>query len=56
MRYLVTQTDLPSFFTDVFQYENNFVPCVGMIVYDLIELKYIDDYEQWIEVEVDFMY
>lgn len=53
MRYLVTQYDLPPFLTNVFDFENNFIPLTGMIVYDLTEKKWIDDFGKWIAIEED---
>lgn len=53
MRYLVTQYGRPPFFTNVFDYENNFIAIEGMIVYDLVEKKMIDDFGKWIPIQED---
>lgn len=53
MRYLVSQPDLPPFFTDVFSFENNFIKGHNCIVFDLIERVYIDDSGVWKNIEYD---
>lgn len=52
-RYLVTHYDKNPFLTNVFDYENNFIPLEGMVVYDLVEKKWIDDFGKWTPIEED---
>ena len=54
MRYLVTtKTGDKPFLTNWFDEENNFNISVGMIVYDLAEGLYMEDGEEWQEIEED---
>lgn len=53
MRYLITTTTQPPFFSAHFQAENHFNPHLGMIVYDLLRKVYTKDGETWEEIEIN---
>lgn len=54
MRYLVTTTQHPPFFTANFDPENHFDSNEsGMVVFDLLLCKYTTDGVTWIEIETD---
>lgn len=51
MRYLITPFTEPPFLSDHFDFDNDFNYEIGMIVFDLKELKYIDSIGIWQEIE-----
>jgi len=56
MQYLVTYTEnglQKSFYTKWFDVENNFNSEVGMIVFDLINHKYMVNSLGWTDIEFD---
>jgi len=53
MRYLITTKEHEPFLTKWFDPENHFIP--GMIVYDLEEIKYTTDGNNWHEIKVDHL-
>mgnify|MGYP003425763136 FL=1 len=53
MRYLITMTEEPPFFTNWFSYENNWADGTGMVVYDLFQSLYTTDGKTWEPVETD---
>lgn len=58
MNYLVTYIDngtLKAFYTNWFDVENNFNPQVGMVVFDLVNHKYMVNGLGWIAVEEDHL-
>jgi hypothetical protein len=55
MRYLITTTVQPPFFTQWFEPENNFNIEVGMVVYDLYKFKYTTDGINWNYIEIDHL-
>ena len=58
MQYLVTFIDngiQQAFYTHWFDVENNFNPDVGMIVFDLINHKYIVNSLEWIDIPEDHL-
>ncbi len=58
MNYLVTYIDngtQKAFYTNWFDVENNFNPQVGMVVFDLINHKYMVSSLGWIDVEEDHL-
>lgn len=54
MRYLLTCSTSPPFFTAHFNPEN-FEPHSHMIVFDLLLSKYTDDGVTWQEIETDHL-
>jgi hypothetical protein len=58
MKYLVTYTDngkQRAFYTNWFDVENNFNPDVGMVVFDLINNKYMVNSLAWNDIEEDHL-
>ena len=54
MRYLVTTQDgNPPFLTKWFEPENHFNSDVGMVVYNLVDLKYTTDGVTWSNIVMD---
>lgn len=58
MQYLVTYTEngvQKAFYTNWFNVENNFNSEVGMIVFDLLNHKYIVNSLGWVNIEEDHL-
>jgi hypothetical protein len=58
MKYLVTYTEngtQKAFYTNWFDVENNFNPDVGMVVFDLINHKYMVNSLAWNDIEEDHL-
>ena len=58
MRYLVTFSKVVeryTFATSWFEVENNWSPDVDMIVFDLVNLTYMDDGKTWKPIEEDHL-
>lgn len=58
MQYLVTYTEngvQKAFYTNWFDVENNFNSEVGMIVFDLLNHKYIVNSLGWVNIEEDHL-
>ena len=55
MRYLITTKENLPFFTKWFEPENHFNPEINMIVYDLIEMKFMHDGQNWHDIEIDHL-
>ena len=58
MRYLVTYTEngiQKTFYTNWFDIENNFNSEVGMVVFDLINHKYMVNSLGWTDIEEDHL-
>ena len=53
MRYLIITNIQAPFITDYFDFENQYNYEIGMIVFDLKEMKYIDGAGIWYEIEED---
>jgi hypothetical protein len=56
MRYLITSNEAKSpFLTKWYDFENHFNEEIGMIVYDLVELKFTTDGKTWFDIEIDHL-
>lgn len=51
MKYLVTQNHFYPFFTNFYDYDNNYVS--GMIIYNLENKTYTKDGLNWNKIEID---
>ena len=51
MRYLITTITETPFLSDHFNFDNDFNYEIGMLVFDLKELKYIDSSGIWCDIE-----
>lgn len=58
MRYLVTYTEnglQKAFYTEWFDEDNHFNPEVGMVVFDLVNHKYLVNTLGWTDIEFDHL-
>ena len=55
MQYLVTTTNGVPFMSDNFTPENDFNLELGMVVYDLANLDYMKDGENWLPMNVNHL-
>lgn len=55
MRYLVTTTDNPPFYTESFEPDNHFNQDVGMVVFDLYHLTFMTNGKDWNLTEIDHL-
>jgi hypothetical protein len=58
MQFLITykiKWENKSFYSDYFDFKNDFNPSVNMIVYDLVNHKYMDYRGEWLDVEYNHL-
>ena len=53
MRYLVTMNDEPPFMTNVYDYKNNWILGINMVIYDLEKRLYTRSGTTWHPIEID---
>jgi len=53
--YLVATKDHPPFFTEWFDFDNNFNPDLEMVVYDIQNGRFCRDGTTWEEIQIDHL-